>query len=101
MLDGIGLTTCAYYPPSVNSGALASLDGPLDNDTIKYNYDELGRVFNRAINGSAVRQTYDSLGRVTVVTNALGVFNYSYVNATPRLATAALPQRTAHGLSIL
>jgi hypothetical protein len=28
---------------------LASVDGPLANDTITYLYDELGRITNRAI----------------------------------------------------
>ena len=30
---------------------MASVDGPLANDTITYDYDVLGRVAGRAING--------------------------------------------------
>jgi hypothetical protein len=44
---------------------LASVDGPLTNDTLTYAYDELGRVVSRAINAVAVTQAYDALGRVT------------------------------------
>ena len=58
----------------LGAGQLASVDGPLTNDTIAYNYDALGRVTNRAINAVAQRVTYDALGRVTVLTNALGSF---------------------------
>jgi len=50
---------------------VASVDGPLVNDTITYTYDELGREVTRAINGAANRttQVYDALGRVTTETN--------------------------------
>ena len=43
------------------------VDGPLTNDTITYTYDALGRVTERAINGSAntVTWAFDALGRVT------------------------------------
>lgn len=97
MTDGTGLTTNAYNPiaspPALGAGRLANLDGPLDNDTITYSYDELGRVTNRSINGpaNAASVQYDSLGRVQNATNPIGTFNYTYVNMTGRLDHVDLP----------
>ena len=88
MTDGTGATSYAYVPVGTR-GALrvASVDGPLTNDTITYGYDEYGQVNNRSINGAAnaTSTVYDPLGRVSSVTNPLGAFNYLYVDVTPRL----------------
>ena len=44
MVDGTGTTTYTYYPVTTGGtlGAtqLATVDGPLSNDTISYSYDE-------------------------------------------------------------
>ena len=91
MTDGTGLTSYGYNPvpapPALGSARLASVDGPLNNDTITYSYDELGRAIDRSVNGAAnaASMVYDSLGRVQSVTNVLGTFKYSYVNTTSRL----------------
>ncbi len=68
---------------------MALVDGPLSNDTITHTYDELGRVTERAINGSAntVTWAFDALGRVTSEANVLGTFTYTYDGVTSRLAT--------------
>ena len=98
MQDGIGLTTWSYYPPGV-PGALqvAAVDGPWDNDTVTFQYDALGRVTNRAINGVAQTWTYDALGRTTNVVNALGSFTYAYDGVTPRVRNVAYPNgQTSH-----
>lgn len=97
MTDGTGATTYGYNqvtsPPTLGAGKLASIDGPHDNDTINYTYDELGRSTNRSINGAANAASvqYDSLGRVQTVANVLGAFNEAYVNATDRLDHVDLP----------
>lgn len=94
MLDGIGTTAYTYKAPVTNgAGQVASVDGPLSNDTITYTYDPLGRVTERAINGSAntVTWTFDALGRVTSETNLLGAFSYAYDGVTNRLATVTYP----------
>jgi RHS repeat-associated protein len=94
MIDGIGTTTYSYYPVTsgqLGSGRLQSVDGPLDNDTITYSYDELGRIIIRTINDMAEQVTYDALGRVTMVTNALGGFTNVYVRATGLIATNFYP----------
>src|SRR5581483_6537385 len=89
---GTGTTTYAYHVPGeLGAGQVASVDGPLDNDTITYAYDELGRVVSRAINGVAVTQTYDALGRTTGETNVLGSFSYGYDGVTARLASVTYP----------
>jgi RHS repeat-associated protein len=91
MNDGIGLTTYGYNlvsaSPTFGATMLASIDGPLDNDTIAYGYDELGRFTNRSIDGAVNASSvhYDVLGRPDSVTNPLGLFTYAYVNATGRL----------------
>jgi len=96
MVDGTGTTTYTYHamaPPVLGATKLASVDGPLANDTIAYSYDELGRVTTRAINGAAntVTWTFDSLGRMTSEANALGTFTYGYDGVTNRLATVTYP----------
>lgn len=91
MTDGTGTTSYSYNPitstPTLGAGRLASVDQPLTNDTVTYGYDEYGRVTNRSINGAAnaTSAVYDSLGRVTSMSNLLGSFNYAYVSTTPRV----------------
>src|SRR6266404_9416211 len=56
MVDGIGTNTYGYNSATnglLGAGRLSSVDGPLPNDTITYQYDELGRVTNRAIDSVA------------------------------------------------
>lgn len=97
MTDGTGLTTYGYnpvaVPPALGSARLASVDGPLANDTITYSYDELGRAIDRSINGAAnaASMVYDALGRVQTMTNPLGAFTYTYVNTTDRIDHVNLP----------
>lgn len=90
--DGTGTTTYSYHPVET-FGALqvAAVDGPLDNDTITYTYDELGRVVSRSINGVASSRIYDALGRVTSETNPMGTFTATYVRVTDRLNTLRYP----------
>lgn len=90
MTDGTGLTAYGYNPISTSilgAGKLASVDGPLADDTINYTYDELGRTTGQSINGTANASSvqFDSLGRVQAATNVLGAFGYTYVNNTGRI----------------
>jgi RHS repeat-associated protein len=95
MADGAGTTTYAYHPiggtPPLGAGRLASVDGPLSNDTVSYAYDELGRVVSRSINGVTATWTYDALGRVSGDTNPLGSFTYGYDGTTGRLLSMTYP----------
>jgi RHS repeat-associated protein len=92
MVDGTGTTGYTYHSSGVVGAMhLASVDGPLTNDTITYEHDELGRVISRAINSVAATQAYDALGRVTTESNALGTFTYGYDGVTARLASVTFP----------
>jgi RHS repeat-associated protein len=97
MTDGSGTTTYGYnpitFPPALGAGQLASVDGPLLNDTITFGYDQLGRITNRSINGAnnSASWVFDTHGRVSSATNKLGTFNYSYVNVTDRLSSMTYP----------
>jgi RHS repeat-associated protein len=100
MADSTGITSYSYKPVgAVGALQLATVDGPLGNDTITYNYDELGRVVGRDLNGVGVTVSYDALGRVGQEVNALGTFRYEYVGATLRIETASYPngQTTNYG----
>lgn len=90
--DGIGTTHYAYHPIG-ERGALqvASVTGQLPGSQVDYAYDELGRVVRRSINGVASVLTYDVLGRVSRLRNALGIFRLSYVGATERMQSIAYP----------
>jgi RHS repeat-associated protein len=92
MVDGTGTTAYAYVPAgTAGAGQIATVDGPLSNDTITYTYDALGRVTNRDINGTGVTWGFDALGRVTSEVNVLGTFTYGYDGVTSRLASVSYP----------
>jgi RHS repeat-associated protein len=95
MTDSTGTTQYRYNPitpvPSLEAGQLASVDGPLSNDTITFSYDELSRRVSTAINGVASTLTFDVAGRITNATNALGTFNYTYDGSSRRLASLVYP----------
>jgi RHS repeat-associated protein len=92
MVDEIGTTSYTYkLVGTLGAGQVATVDGPLTNDTITYTYDELGRVTNRDINGTGVTWAFDTLGRTTTEVNVLGTFSYTYDGTTNRLATVTYP----------
>ena len=107
MVDGTGTTTYGYNPVStpaaLGATRLASVDGPLANDTITYQYDELGRVVSRAIDGAAnpVTWTFDALGRTSSETNLLGAFTSTYEGTTGRVATVTYPSGQTSAYSYL
>ena len=108
MTDGTGTTTYSYYPitGSVTTGAgrLASSSVPIAGSTaaVTYSYDALGRVTGHSVdtattNANNVSAAFDTLGRVTNVTNALGAFTYAYLDQTSRASSVTYPSGT--GLS--
>lgn len=104
MADGIGITTYSYYPTiggQFGAGKLYSVLGPFPNDNIVCEYDALGRKASYSINGVEEQLTYDALGRVTIVTNALGTFRTTYIGATTLISTNLYPngQQTVFGYS--
>jgi RHS repeat-associated protein len=93
MTDGNGVTTYQYNPLNAQKGAgqLTSIDGPWANDEITYTYDELGRIIQRAIQGSAVRWEFDAADRLTRLTNALGAFAHNWEAGSRRLSSVTYP----------
>ena len=95
MTDGTGTARYSYNPitgsPTLGAGLLASVDGPLPDDTITYGYDELGRAVHRAINGVDSAVTLDAASRLVGVTNALGAFAYAYDGSSRRLVSKSFP----------
>ena len=95
MQDGQGVTAYRYYPiltpPSLGAGRLASIDGPWANDTITYEYDELGRVAAQVLNGAAERRQFDAAMRPVSVTNLLGTFLYNWEGGSKRLSSIQYP----------
>ena len=95
MTDGIGTTLYTYnpvtVPPMLGANELASVTGPLPNETIAFGYDQLNRRVTHSINGVASQATFDSAGRMTNRTDALGAFNYTYDGSSRRPASVSGP----------
>jgi RHS repeat-associated protein len=100
MTDGTGTTTYAYHPvtaspTTLGASQLASVDGPLANDTVSYTYDELGRVATRGLAGFATTFSYDALGRLTTAATPVGGspgnFTFTYDGTTSRPLTLSYP----------
>jgi len=91
--DGLGTTNYTYCAPqTLGAGLPATVTGPLANSTVAYQYDALGRMTGRTINGSANSLTigYDSIGRRVTESNLLGTFTTAYVNNTHRVQSVSL-----------
>jgi RHS repeat-associated protein len=103
MTDGTGTTLYGYVPitvpPPLGAGQLASVDGPLANDTITFAYDELGRRAVTAINGVAAAKVFDAAGRVLSETNALGSFTFTYDGSSSREISQSSPNGPSIALS--
>lgn len=96
MTDGTGTTTYDYYPVAsgqLGAGRLLSVSNSFigASSVISYNYDALGRITNRAINGVAQQVAFDMLNRVGVITNVLGSFTNTYVGGTMLISTNFAP----------
>jgi len=97
--DATGLTTYTYHAAGqLGAGQVASIDGPLTDDTITFGYDVIGRLAARDVNGAGVTWQFDTLGRVTSEVNALGTFTYTYDGLSGRISTVTYPnsQRSAY-----
>jgi RHS repeat-associated protein len=105
MADGTGTTGYSYnpiaVPPGPGAGRLASIDGPMANDTIAYSYDSLGRAYQESINGTTWTATFDAIGRVAQIVNVLGTFTYNYVGLTRRIDDVTYPNGQVTDLGYL
>ncbi len=101
--DGTGTTNLTYKPMHTNvpgtaqggAGRLASVDGPMANDVIDYNYDAKGQMTSRSIGGITESYSYDALGRMAGMNNPLGIFGYAYEQASQRVSTVTMPNGAA------
>ena len=101
----ISYTYNAYIAPSgspTTGGGMLELvhNDVISNSDITYSYDALGRTTNRSINGgsNSIDWYYDAMSRITSEVNALGTFDYAYVDdvggsskGTLRLASITYP----------
>lgn len=103
MVDGTGTSTFTYNPVTgsvaLGAGQLESEYQPEASATINYLYDELGRMTNRAVDGSTDKVSFDALGRLASHSTALGVFTPSYVNNTYQLASLTYPNSQSANFS--
>jgi RHS repeat-associated protein len=83
--NGVRTTEYHYYPP----GRLGALQPQFELfergatlHEILYEYDQLGRLQFRFVDGSQEIYTYDPLGRVAAHINDLGTFNITYLGNT-------------------
>ncbi len=104
-VDGQGTSTYAYYPINtgdsiLGDGLLKTIDGPWDDDTLRYSYDELNRLLEWEVIDDTTptpvvlqseEYTYDSLGRIVEVDNDLGQFDYAYIGETGLVDTIDYP----------
>lgn len=100
MTDAEGATAYSYVPAGTNgAGQVASIDGPLANDTISYTYNEMGQITSQSIGGVATTLHYDSLSRADTVTNVLGTFTQHYDGIGTRVNYTDLPngQKVTYG----
>jgi RHS repeat-associated protein len=101
--DGLGTSTYGYHPvgdtPVLGAGWLATVDGPLGDDTVSFTYDELSRLVERRVGtGPSSRWHYDLVGRIVGEDGPLGSFQFEYEGVTPRLRRIVYPngQETQH-----
>src|SRR5690606_3045639 len=73
-------------------GRLHSIDGPLTQDDITLQYDEIGRLISRDMNPFGEVFEYDTLGRLSVrQITSVGAFDYNYVGDSERLDSILRP----------
>lgn len=90
--DGTGITAYTYRSAgTLGAGHIASIEGPLANDTITYSYDALGRVASRTLGNTTDTSSYDPLGRLASIVDPLGTFAWAYDGATSRVAQITYP----------
>lgn len=86
--DGTGIYQFSY---DANS-QLLSVDGPWVDDTLTYQYDELGRRKSLVPQlGQAVSFIYDNLNRLTDIQTGTNTYSYAYTDANPLIQNLTRP----------
>ena len=71
------------------------MDGPLENDTISYDYDNKGRVVKLMVEGSQdVEYLYDELDRLIKIKQAGAEYLYTYKSNSNLVASLTRPNST-------
>lgn len=95
MTDGTGTTTYTFVPitggVTLGAGQLASVDGPLSDDTISYGYDEVGRIVSRTLNGITSSWVFDQQDRLQSQGDPIGTFTWAYVSNSGRVQSVTYP----------
>ena len=96
IIDGVGVTRFTY----ASFGALLSEDGPWENDTVTYGYDNGQRRSSLSLvqpNASPWNQsyTYDSASRLSTLSSPAGTFTYKYFGGGSWITNLALPMGAA------
>jgi RHS repeat-associated protein len=87
MNDGSGKTTYHYWPVG-SLGALQLMnETEPDSRIISYQYDALGRVASRTVDGNSETFFYDAIGRLVSHNNDLGEFSMSYLGQTRQITS--------------
>lgn len=87
--DATGSNLFEYYPDSM----LKTVNGPYNNDTITYAYDQLGRIIGvTPDSGQATSYVYDTINRLTTIQTDAGNFSYDYKSdVSPIIKTLTHP----------
>jgi YD repeat-containing protein len=110
MTDTTGTTQYGYHPINAadglpGDGLLATVDGPLAEDTFTYGYDVLGRVVSRSLGGAGTTNVVgygfnDPLGRLKTIADPLGTFTRAYQGVTGRVDQRAASGRDEDGVCV-
>ena len=105
MTDGTGTTSYSYHliavPPALGAGQLASVDGPLANDTVSYTYDELGRIASRGLPGFVTQTTPTTPWAGSRPWQVRWQLHLRLRRRLRAVAEPRLPQRTEHPVRLL
>ncbi|MCP3889256.1 MAG: hypothetical protein GY702_10335, partial [Desulfobulbaceae bacterium] len=93
--DGSGITVFTYDSAS----RIETVDGPWENDTLTYSYDDLDRITSVQLqNGRTRTYVYDTLGRLKKIQVGTEEFTYEYEDAkSPLIKKLIRPNGSSTG----
>jgi RHS repeat-associated protein len=88
MTDGTGTTSYSYVAPGA-PGALRLMQetGPFQNASASYQWDAIGRVYQRRVGGNPETYSYDPLGRVISHADDISEFSIAYLGQTNQIVS--------------
>lgn len=86
--DGTGTTTYGYDA----NNRLKTVDGPLPNDLITYQYNELNQITDLIPQGGqSLSYIYDTIGRLQNINKGPDSFTYGYTGVNPLIQSLTRP----------